>query len=62
MKAALTRLALGLTVAAAVLLGGSVRYAPPASAKVVCHVLDEADWGIVTGQVSPYGGMYCHNH
>jgi hypothetical protein len=25
----------------------------------VCYVLDEADWYIVTGEVSPWGGMIC---
>lgn len=25
-----------------------------------CHVLSQADWWVVTGQNSEYGGTYCH--
>lgn len=25
-----------------------------------CHVLSMEDWWVVTGNVSEYGGMYCH--
>ena len=55
------RFILMLTVAAimtAMMMGSAM----PAQAKPVCHVLDPIDWWVVTGQVSQYGGTYCHNH
>ena len=55
------RFILMLTVAAimtAMMMGSAM----PAQAKTVCHVLDLIDWWVVTGQVSQYGGTYCHNH
>ena len=55
------RFMLMLTVAAimTVMMAAS---ASPAQAKTVCHVLDSVDWWVVTGQISKYGGTYCHNH
>lgn len=39
---------------------GAIRPLGSTSApRVRCFVLDEADWYIVTGQVSPYGGTWC---
>jgi hypothetical protein len=29
-------------------------------AKKHCHVLSKEDWWVVTGQVSEYGGTFCH--
>jgi len=53
------RIVLMLTVAAirTVMMAAS---AVPAQAKTACHVLDPIDWWVVTGQVSEYGGTYCH--
>ena len=55
------RFILMLTVAAimTVMMAAS---ASPAQAKTVCHELDPIDWWVVTGQISKYGGTYCHNH
>ena len=54
------RFILMLTVAA--IMTAMMGSAMPAQAQPVCHVLDPIDWWVVTGQVSQYGGTYCHNH
>ncbi len=28
--------------------------------RTVCHTLDMVDWWVVTGEISYYGGTYCH--
>ena len=30
--------------------------------RAVCRVMDEAEWFLVTGQQSPYGGTFCTRH
>jgi hypothetical protein len=32
------------------------------ASRTVCHTLGMIDWWVVTGQVSEYGGTYCHSH
>lgn len=52
------RLMLMLTVAA-IMTAMTAASALPAQAKT-CHVLDTIDWWVITGEISEYGGMYCH--
>jgi hypothetical protein len=30
--------------------------------RTVCHTVDEGTWWVLTGQISYYGGTYCHSH
>jgi hypothetical protein len=54
----------GLIIAAAMVLAMVMGYTAPTvqveAAKSHCHVLDTVDWWVLTGQISEYGGMYCH--
>ncbi len=53
-----------LIIAAAMLLTMFMGYAAPTvqveAARPHCHTLDMVDWWVVTGQISEYGGMFCH--
>lgn len=55
----------GLIVAAAIVVATIAGYAAPTvqveAAPSHCHVLDMVDWWVLTGQISEYGGMYCHH-
>ncbi|MDX6379670.1 MAG: hypothetical protein QOI57_694 [Rubrobacteraceae bacterium] len=55
------RFILMLTVAAlmvAIMATGAI----PAQAKAVCKVYDQAEWYMLTGQDSTYGGTWCTRH